>query len=57
MTLPLDIYAYEPNLTAVIGGHVYRGCLYPNLNGMYDFVRYITQYASTVYVGMALGAV
>ena len=35
--LPIDSYAYGSEGIAVIGGYVYRGCLYPNLNGLYIY--------------------
>ena len=41
MTLPIDSYAYGTEGISVIGGHVYRGCLYPNLNGMYIYGDFI----------------
>lgn len=38
MILPIDSYPFGfENRTAVIGGYVYHGCLYPNLRRMYIF--------------------
>ena len=41
MILPINSYPYGSEGIAVIGGHVYRGCLYPNLKGMYIFGDFI----------------
>ena len=43
MTLPINSYVDGIDGTGAIGGYMYRGCLFPNLNGMYifaDFTRY-----------------
>lgn len=37
MTMPIDSYVYGSEGVATIGGHMYRGCLYPNLNGLYIY--------------------
>ena len=44
MILPINSYAYGTEGISVIGGHMYRGCLYPNLNGMYIYGDYIIRY-------------
>lgn len=41
----LPIYAYPHKMgKSVTGGYVYRGCEYPNLNGMYIFGDFMSGY-------------
>lgn len=41
----LPIYAYSHKVgKSVTGGYVYRGCEYPNLNGMYIFGDFMSGY-------------
>jgi glucose/arabinose dehydrogenase len=37
IVFPIDAYEYGSEGIAVIGGHMYRGCLHPNLNGVYIY--------------------
>lgn len=36
---PIDVYSHSVGVS-VTGGFVYRGCLYPNLRGLYIFADY-----------------
>ena len=52
---PINAYDYGSEGIAVIGGHMYRGCLYPNLNGVYiygDFIRSVMK-SSLSYIAIS----
>lgn len=35
--LPIHVYALANQKQGVVGGHVYRGCAYPNIRGLYYY--------------------
>jgi hypothetical protein len=40
---PIDAYPHSPSFgMSVTGGHVYRGCAFPNLQGLYIYGDYST---------------
>ena len=36
---PISVYSHSEGVS-ITGGYVYRGCLYPNLRGLYIFGDY-----------------
>lgn len=39
-TAPIDAYSHQGVGVSITGGYVYRGCLFPNLRGLYIFGDY-----------------
>lgn len=44
--LPIDVYDHQSIGVSVTGGYVYRGCLFPNLRGLYIYGDYGTGYVN-----------
>ena len=49
IVFPIDDYEYGSEGIALIGGHMYRGCLHPNLNGAYIFGDFTGYLKNTTY--------
>lgn len=53
---PIDVYDHQTVGVSVTGGYVYRGCLFPNLGGMYIYGDYGSGYVCdchTMFVSVA----